>query len=166
MDSKIARSLAKWEVIDQEKGSKMGPLMRRYRLSHCEDAAVQGGCGTQVQLSPVAPQTATKFSIFPKTSCHNDPKFLKTCFKVLETWSPDEISDQLPETPTNFPKKVLPPVTNFPKIVTDFPKIVTNFPKIVINFPKTVSTSYCYEVFEHNFRIYGSPPPPPTSALQ
>ena len=67
-------------------------------------------------------------------TCHNGPKFLETCFEVLETSSQAKLC------------------TNFPKICTNFLKICTNFPKI---FQKN-SVMRCL----NNFRIYGSPPSP------
>ena len=78
----------------------------------------------------------------PKTpGCHNGPKFLATCFEVLETSFQAKIC-------TNFPKRC----TNFPKLCTKSLKTCTNFPK---RFQKNIVTR-----FLDNFRIYGSPPSP------
>ena len=81
---------------------------------------------------------------FSTAGCHNGPKFLETCFEVLETSSQAKIHP-------NFPKIC----TNFPKICTNFPKIFTKFPKIVTNFPKMYLKNLVMR-FLNNFRIYGT----------
>ena len=74
---------------------------------------------------------------FQTPGCHNGPKYLKTCFEVLET---------------SFEEKIC---TYFPKICTNRPQRCTNCPNIFTNFSKKKNS---VTRFLNNFRIYGTPP--------
>ena len=67
-----------------------------------------------------------RLSIIVNPGCHNGPKFIETCFEVLETSFQANICTNCPNIFTNSLKIC----TNYPKICTNFPKILTNFPKI------------------------------------
>ena len=92
----------------------------------------------------LGPSKTSATSLSEKSHCEPPvaimaPKFLETCFQVLET---------------SFRAKIC---TNFPRICANFPKICTNFPKICANFLKIFFKEYCYEIFEQFSDLWHTP---------
>ena len=93
-------------------------------------------------------ENQARISIIVNRRLHNGPKFIETCFEVLETSFRARICTIFPKICANFPKIC----ANFPKICANFPKLCTSFPK---RFLKNIVTT-----FFKKFRIYGTPPSP------